>query len=49
MENNNYPLEIRDVEPEMAEMLMKYFTGKYLFILITPIPTSHIEDNGHLL
>lgn len=27
--NNNYPLEIKDVEPETAEMLMKYFTGKY--------------------
>lgn len=27
--NNNYPLEIKDVEPGTAEMLMKYFTGKY--------------------
>lgn len=27
--NNKYPWEIRDVESETAEMLMKYFTGKY--------------------
>lgn len=28
--NNNFPLEMKDVAPEQAEHLMKYFTGKYL-------------------
>ncbi|CAH0721878.1 unnamed protein product, partial [Brenthis ino] len=27
--NNNYPLEMRDVDQETAEMLMKYFTGEH--------------------
>ncbi|CAH2086176.1 unnamed protein product [Euphydryas editha] len=37
MENNNYPLEIRDVEPEMAEILMKYFTGEHTgFVRVGP-------------
>ncbi|CAH2240193.1 jg1758 [Pararge aegeria aegeria] len=27
--NNSYPLEINDVEPEVADMLMKYFTGEH--------------------
>lgn len=26
-ENNNFPLEIKDVEPKLAEELMKQFTG----------------------
>lgn len=32
--NNNYPLEMRDVDQETAEMLMKYFTGKYIYFII---------------
>ncbi|XP_045445705.1 sulfotransferase 1B1-like [Melitaea cinxia] len=37
MENNNYPLKIRDVEPELAEMLMKYFTGEHTgFVQVGP-------------
>ncbi|XP_046965022.1 luciferin sulfotransferase-like [Vanessa cardui] len=28
-QDNNYPLEIRDVEPDETEMLIKYFTGVY--------------------
>lgn len=27
--NNNFPLEIRDVEPKLAEDLMKQFTGGF--------------------
>nr|XP_026494933.1 sulfotransferase family cytosolic 1B member 1 [Vanessa tameamea] len=35
--NNNYPLEIRDVEPDVAEMLMKYFTGEHTgFVRVGP-------------
>ncbi|XP_045445703.1 sulfotransferase 1C4-like [Melitaea cinxia] len=37
MENNNYPLKIRDVEPELAEMRMKYFTGEHTgFVQVGP-------------
>ncbi|CAH2086174.1 unnamed protein product [Euphydryas editha] len=37
MEKNNYPLEIRDVEPEKAEILMKYFTGEHTgFVRVGP-------------
>lgn len=27
--NNNFPIEIKDVESKKAEELMKYFTGKF--------------------
>lgn len=32
--NNNFPLEMKDVEPHTAEILMKYFTGKYYFLYL---------------
>lgn len=28
-QNNNFPWEIKDVEPKLAEELMSFFTGKY--------------------
>ncbi|CAG4988484.1 unnamed protein product [Parnassius apollo] len=35
--NNNFPLELKDVEPETAELLMKYFTGEHTgFVRVGP-------------
>ncbi|CAG9585181.1 unnamed protein product [Danaus chrysippus] len=35
--NHNYPLEIRDVEQDVAEMLMKFFTGEHTgFVRVGP-------------
>ncbi|CAK1581654.1 unnamed protein product [Parnassius mnemosyne] len=35
--NNNFPLELKDVEPETAKLLMKYFTGEHTgFVRVGP-------------
>ncbi|KOB70912.1 Retinol dehydratase [Operophtera brumata] len=52
-ENNNFPLEIRDVEPKLAEELMKQFTGEHSgFVQVGPkgyfLPNKFKQEASHI-
>lgn len=52
-ENNNFPLEIRDVEPKLAEDLMKQFTGEHTgFVQVGPkgyfLPNKFKQEASHI-
>ncbi|XP_072943491.1 sulfotransferase 1B1-like [Epargyreus clarus] len=53
LRNNNFPLEIRDVEPKLAEHLMMYFTGEHTgFVQVGPkgyfLPNKYKQEASNI-